>query len=507
MENMSVNFKIFCTVLLSVWISVNIKACLEQELSDFQPIEFKKFVIVITSFNNKNWIEKNLESTFNQDYPKNKFRIIYIDDASTDGTADLVATYVSLKHEWHHFDLIRNSQWQGQMSNHYKAVYLCDDQEIILHLDGDDFFKHNRVLTLLNKIYTKWDIWLTYGQFEIWPYERVGFCTNVSQEIIKRNAFRELTWFFSHLRTFYAWLFKKLHLKDLLWKGTFIASTPGPDIMFMYPMIELASQGHFMCIPDVLYLYNRTNPLNQFDRPNFWDNIPQIGEWEKYKPLTEKDITISQKYRNKHADVLIFSENNPDLLAHLLQNKLVKINNIDAVVIGYRAVNHVIKKQYQKMIDAFKNIIFIDLDKSSNQEWLSYFSNDYILVMLDNWESEREYSITNCIYELERTYAFAFFLSLSKKYFTPCNELVEYAPMDGGKIEYRFAPLNNGIIAWQFAYETYVWKIPDLFSSILIRKKSMENKLNLFADNFLMNYVKLIYENMETEREIGLFFE
>ena len=48
-------------------------------------------VIVIASYNNERWVEENLKSVFMQDY--SNYRVIYIDDASTDGTADLAEPY------------------------------------------------------------------------------------------------------------------------------------------------------------------------------------------------------------------------------------------------------------------------------------------------------------------------------------------------------------------------------------------------------------------------------
>jgi len=48
----------------------------------------KSLVVVIPSFNNARWCRRNLESVLDQAYPL--YRVIYIDDASTDGTPDLV---------------------------------------------------------------------------------------------------------------------------------------------------------------------------------------------------------------------------------------------------------------------------------------------------------------------------------------------------------------------------------------------------------------------------------
>ena len=47
-----------------------------------------QFAIVIASYNNAHYFEKNLASVTSQHY--RSFHVYYIDDASTDGTADLV---------------------------------------------------------------------------------------------------------------------------------------------------------------------------------------------------------------------------------------------------------------------------------------------------------------------------------------------------------------------------------------------------------------------------------
>ena len=185
-----------------------------QELAHYEAPEYKKFVFVICSCNNSKWYDKNLESAFMQDYPRDKFRFIYIDE-SRDGTADLVEAYVADHNESDRFTLIRNNQWQSVMHNHYKAAHMCDDDEILVHLDGDDFTSHYQVLYLLNKVYNYWDVWLTYGQYEEWPQSALGFSVDVPAHIRANNQFREMGFWYSHLRTCYAWLFKKIQLKEL----------------------------------------------------------------------------------------------------------------------------------------------------------------------------------------------------------------------------------------------------------------------------------------------------
>src|SRR5271156_3202350 len=53
----------------------------------------KSFVVVIPSFNNAPWCRQNLESVLNQEYLR--FRVVYVDDASTDDTPRLVAEYLA----------------------------------------------------------------------------------------------------------------------------------------------------------------------------------------------------------------------------------------------------------------------------------------------------------------------------------------------------------------------------------------------------------------------------
>src|SRR3990167_9582444 len=50
-------------------------------------LEQKPFVVVISGYNNGAYLERTLRSIFSQVY--DRYRLIYIDDASTDGSAAL----------------------------------------------------------------------------------------------------------------------------------------------------------------------------------------------------------------------------------------------------------------------------------------------------------------------------------------------------------------------------------------------------------------------------------
>lgn len=474
------------------------------EINDYEPLEYKKFVLVICSYNNATWYKKNLDSAFDQNYPKDCYRIIFIDE-SRDGTAGLVEEYVTARDEWGHVTLIKNETWQSVMHNHYKAAYLCDDDEIIVHLDGDDFLKHDKVLWFLNKVYNKWDVWLTYGQYENWPVPELGFSCEPPAHIVERNAFREFGFWYSHPRTFYAWLFKKIALKDLIWKGSFIPTTPAVDYMFMIPMMEMAGQGHYKFIPDALYLYNRSNSLSTCNMP-IKVEIPPARAWACYQPLCQADSCLTKKRNSKQADLVLLSFDDPDALIDFIAQRMPLIKDIGTTLVLYHASCIENENKYQEL-NLPINMMVVDTDKHATTDILNCLRNDYCVVIADVTCPVYSFAWAECVYELERTQAKIFFLNLTKQSFIPCNEKINYTPFPNGQLEYRLAFLSNGIAAWQFAYEPYVWQDPMLDSIVLLNKNDLQNGLPALLQDFSRTSFKnLLYEVAAGDRDIGLLF-
>jgi len=75
----------------------------------------RNMVLVIASYNNKNWYKKNLDSVFTQQYEN--YRIIYIDDNSPDKTGKLVEEYILKKGQTSRTTLICNKNRQGALAN------------------------------------------------------------------------------------------------------------------------------------------------------------------------------------------------------------------------------------------------------------------------------------------------------------------------------------------------------------------------------------------------------
>ena len=134
----------------------------------------KRMAVIIPSYCNAHWYKDNLDSLFEQQY--SNWYAIYIDDCSPDGTADLVRKYVMQKGMQDKVIIVQNSVRKGALANHYCATHMCDDWDIVVQLDGDDWFAHDRVLSYLNRIYQDDNVWLTYGSFEDWPGDKRGYC-------------------------------------------------------------------------------------------------------------------------------------------------------------------------------------------------------------------------------------------------------------------------------------------------------------------------------------------
>ena len=249
-----------------------------------------EFEIIIPSYNNAQWYMQNLHSAVNQDYPL--FHVTYIDDCSTDGTGALVDEYVQQNNLQTRVTVIHNKQRRGAMANWYEAISACPDHKVVVNLDGDDMLAHRSVLALLAHVYQQYDVWLTYGQFGLWPQGGRGWCEKMPEHIVKNNAFRDYNPMPSHLRTFYAWLFKKIKKEDFMHEGDFFTITC--DQAMMFPMMEMAGERHAF-INQIVYWYNTMNSTSDHvaDNGRLQSSISRvIRTKERYQRLEKPEVAL-----------------------------------------------------------------------------------------------------------------------------------------------------------------------------------------------------------------------
>jgi len=229
------------------------------------------FTILITSYNCAHWVEKSLQSVHAQEY-KN-FNVSYIDDNSTD------ATYEKAK-KFSDFKVIKNSFNKGKMFNMYNEISNLRDDTIVVILDGDDWLYDSKVLQRLNDVYID-DVWMTNGSYIVEPSKQV-VSSRAKGDYWSGNFRRDKSWEFSHLGSFRKKLFDKIKKKHFVDnRGQFWSTTS--DQAIMWPMAEMAGPKHHRVINDVLYVYNRLNPLSD-DRVHRTDQLQTERTIRTIKP-------------------------------------------------------------------------------------------------------------------------------------------------------------------------------------------------------------------------------
>ncbi len=444
---------------------------------DLSCLQEKPIVVIIPSYNNERWCKRNVESVLSQNYEN--YYVIYIDDCSTDRTNELVHYLTSEHDQGYRFTIIRNKTRRGALANLYNTIHSCDDDCIIMALDGDDWFAHENVLARVNQEYADPDVWLTYGQLQFWPRKRkVPYSHTLTEEIVQeRGGIRKCSGIATHLRTFYAWLFKQIKLEDLLYNGGFYPCTW--DKAMMAPMMEMAKLEHIRFIPDVLCIYNFVNPLS--DATIYGAKQHQVAEqiYKKcpYQPL-KKPILPVRKPKIYNADLVIFSYDRPLQLYALLESVQKYVTGIGQATVIYRASNDEYDSAYQKVRNTFSYITFLKQGENPAQDFKpltlkATFNapNEYVLFAVDDIVVKDYIDIAECIQALEQTKAYGFYLRLGKN-------LSECYPLQCAQKVPPMVPLHNTICSWQFMHGHYDWHYPNTVDMTIYRKKDIAHDLN-----------------------------
>lgn len=250
----------------------------------------KPFVIVSSSYKATHYAQGWLNSV-HQHYTN--YRIVCVDDASPDGSGEILKQLVEQSELKNRIQLICNNTRVGILENIYNAVHDCRPEEIVVILDGDDELAGPNVLTKLNQVYQDSNVWMTYGQFVSSSSIYIGECSQLPDDVISANTIRNYPWVSSHLKTFYAGLFQRIKREDLQVSGQFFPMAT--DIAYTFPILEMAGF-HSKFIDQVLYRYNTENTvqINQVEwlmRDAFVDVIKTK---KPYEPLLELPSVISK---------------------------------------------------------------------------------------------------------------------------------------------------------------------------------------------------------------------
>lgn len=460
----------------------------------------KSIVAVIPSFNNKNWLERNLGSIFSQEY-KN-YKIIYIDDCSIDGTADFVEKFVKENKQEHRFTLIRNDRRKGALENLWRGIHMCQDMDIVATVDGDDWLADKDVFKVLNEVYSDINIWMTYGQFKVYPANAIGWCTKVPDDIIKNHAYRKFEHIPSHLRTFYAGLFKQIKMKDLVNFNGFYAMAW--DIAMMIPMIEMADERHKF-ISRVLYDYNDDTPLNDHkvnkQLQTYLGNV--LRAKKPYERL--KETFIDNKNLNQ-ADILIFSQESPASLLATIESIKKYAKGIGQIFVIYRAKDSDSSSGYQKVENIFSDVKYYKVNtripyylKHISSKVSQLLKTDYILISGDNSILTDYVDLSTCMKAMKKTHALGFYLRLGKN-ITHCY------PYKWAQKMPKTYETDTNVYGWIYQYAEGDWAYPINFEMTIFNKNIVQEILQTGHFNDISN-LELIWGSNTDLDNVGLCFE
>ncbi len=242
-----------------------------------------RFKIVIPSFNSVDFLPKTLHSIEIQTF-KN-YDVCIIDDGSTmHEQRDLIQEFCARNH----WSAIYHEKNSGALKGLVEAIngFNCQDDDVVVVIDGDDWLAHASSLERIHCAYSENDIYLTWGQCEIFPPGKtpMKYAQPIPEMIIDQRLYRDIPFVFWHPGTFKYYLWKHIDDKDLRdINGEYFRIMK--DKATLFPMLEMSGKKK-MHIDETLYIYNISNPLNDYaTTPQ--DEIKRVDSYLQSKPRYE----------------------------------------------------------------------------------------------------------------------------------------------------------------------------------------------------------------------------
>ncbi len=275
----------------------------------------------------------------------------------------------------------------------------------------------------------------------------------------------------------------------------------------MLPMLEMAGT-HARYLPDILYFYNRTNPLNDH-KVNFafqQECAQAIRDRKPYQRLSTLPTTPTQAAEK--ADLLIFSYNRPLQLYALLESIEKHMTGTDQLFVLYRA-DPSFQAAYEKLKNRFPKVIWSfqihppeDFQALCKQTIFALGSSPYILFAVDDMIVKEPVDLTQCIYALEKTKAHGFYLGhsliLDTCYMLKCYQGIP--PSFGLQFN-----CQDPFFAWQFNAGSCDWAYPNSLDMVLYRKKDIKKdfKKISFHNPYSLEHCWALHAKKD---QIGLFY-
>jgi len=256
------------------------------EWGDAFYIRGPKLKIIITSYNNEDWVQTNIESLLEQTYTN--YEVLYIDDCSTDQTFE-IAEYLLKNND--KFKLIKNEK---NMSKSYSFMKIAknsiNDTDIVLFVDGDDWIPYNNIFEQVANYYIKNNPWVAYSKMICYPSLQESSVHGVDfpDKVHKFNLYRQYPFISSHLKTMKGFLFKNINENDFKYQNEWVRY--GDDVAIMCAAMEQSPKNRIGIMDFVAYVYNQSDynrNRNEIDYNNGKKGELHIRSIKPYLTITD----------------------------------------------------------------------------------------------------------------------------------------------------------------------------------------------------------------------------
>lgn len=228
----------------------------------------KKYFIISGTYNADQYVAKCISSVKRQTLDGFEIKHILIDDGSTDNT-------YAVMQEWSTEPqiIVRHNKnlgsIQSQLTGFQVARQLGDDHDVIIQLDGDDWFNRDDAVATIHRTYVETDCGATYGDYVCTDGAPSG-CRAPDWKNL-HNDMKMRGWALSAPRTFRIGYTRHLTVEELKNEdGEFYPAAY--DVAIYLPIAEMAGQDRVVWIREPLMMYNRENPIRDA-RIRYFDQV------------------------------------------------------------------------------------------------------------------------------------------------------------------------------------------------------------------------------------------
>lgn len=391
----------------------------------FRPLETNiksqlPMCVIVPSFNNENTLNKTFESIYTQNY--HNYRLIFVDDRSDDNSLNLVKKLSNQYNKNNQSLIFRQYVRQRQGAGRFIGYHCAFDDEIIVLLDGDDYFYDSQTLETVNSAYQNSAVATSYGSYiDLYGSKliqtRIKGSEKFSDHVIKNKLYRYHRFISTHLRTAYAYLFKNIKLRDLLYSDNKFYKIM-TDFAESIPLLEMAtsdinpSSESIKVITKPIYVYNFDNSV-KFNTSYAKRNDKGNEFYHDYRKQSAQLIRDLPKYSYSLKNGFENDQQNPDeMFNHVLSlmdygvdflvidtGKIIDKLSVlsDPIYLSAELMNtNLNHKIFNKQIKQLKLVGF-SIDNNDIEKIITEIEKTNIVIKRDTQINKEKYYIIGCL--------------------------------------------------------------------------------------------------------------